>query len=45
MLVLDIIIRVGTTHMVSKNVESSVTDVKKAVVKARIHASKESSDL
>ena len=29
-------LRVGTTHMVWKTVESSVTDVKKAVVKARI---------
>ena len=29
-------LRVGTTHMVWKAVESSVTDVKKAVVKARI---------
>ena len=29
-------LRVGTTHMVWKTVESLVTDVKKAVVKARI---------
>ena len=29
-------LRVGTTHMVWKTVQSSVTDVKKAVVKARL---------